>query len=1714
MSLPIVGVDPSSAAWTPPTLDGKLDDTYRLYGTATRYGDTNAHEATGLADYSAAYLYVLEDDNYVYVYYHQDQFYANDNSYGENSIHWESRTNGKRNFFDIYESDMGEFTFKDGGGNVVASFYVDQLAEDAAAPSGYSCGGVGPNSPDTSPYNDGLWLDGDPANEAYFEFWSAMDYNLNSTGYCSGGSCTCGSSGIDLLADSPDASDTYAITDPGCNAWQWLNGWEMRVSKEVFGTLGFGVVIGNHHNSPTKTCEKKSQCPADLYLAYSSIGDRVWHDLDGDGAQDSGEPGISGVTVNLIDPRHGMIIESQITDGSGEYLFEELSHMYYIVQVDEDTLPDDFNSTTLEAGQFHESYPNTVCGSDCIQRDGITYTRVYYIQLNHPEDYTAADFGYKPDSASIGDYVWSDADNDGIQDPGEPGIYGVTVNLLDGSGTPLGPTTTTNYAGWYIFTGLLPGDYKIGVDDGPTSPLAGYTLSLGPESNPNPTDTITIVDEEAYVQADFGYYKAGLGHIGDFVWFDTNNDGFVDPGEDGAGSVTLALHLNMLLDETLDPEDPLIADSITNSSGYYSFDGLVLNQNYLVTVTDSNGILDGFTITTYWGDDPVPSVDPLDLDRYNDPAPITLTDAVPSVDWVDFGYNSPGLIGDTVWFDWNQDGFIDSGEIGVGGVTVTLSGDASDTTTTAADGTYQFTQLESGEYYVEITIPGGYTLSTGTPANPHGPISITGNESYLDADFGLYSDTLYEVGNLVWDDRNGDGDVDAAEEPGFPDVTLELIEDSNNNQVLDPTEPTIGQATSNGSGGYAFYGVTSGNFFVLVTDDLGVLDSYEWTDGEDDTDNNSQVTPYPINVSGDINWADFGYYDPTPTWVNLTSFEAYTQGGQVVVEWETSAEVNTIGFNLYRKNAGSSDYREANTDLLPSLLDGSIGGTYRYIDRGAVPGSSYTYKLVEVDSNGDEHTYGPFDIFIRPGSRGPSMSSTYSRVPNQIDAPGAPATTETYISQENQPEAAPQGQYQIFMPFVTPAHQQIPQVSGTAKLTLQEDGLYYLSAADIASALNIRLWQARELIKDNRLQLANKGASIAYFPDEVHEGIFFLGLGIDSIYTEDNVYWLSDAQGTQIELLGGPRRSSTAAGTFLEVLDSEEEHHQALALFSDPAADFWLWDYFIANDVTHGSKSFTFSSDGTASSGSASLLLRFKGGTDTGANPDHHALIRVNGTQIGEIHWNGTTAHDHTINFDQGLLNDGSNTIEITAILDGGVPYSVFYLDSFQLSYQRHYLAVENSLFASAEGHSVLTIGGFSEPGIMVFEVTNPIAPKLLTSTTIDHASEGFQASFQTASAESRYLALNRSAALTPLSLTTTTPSNLKSSGNQADYLVITTPDLQSSAESLASYRQGQGHTSMVVTVEDIYDEFNHGIPNPDAIRDFLSFAFSNWSLKPKYVLLAGEGTVDYKDNLGYGDNLIPPILVNTSFGLFASDNTLADVVGDDGLADFAIGRIPVSSQPELDAAVSKIIAYESSSGAWQSNIIMLADNPDPGGDFTGDSDDLSALIPPAYNVEKIYLSQQSLGDARQSLIDGINSGAALVNYMGHSGMDRLAQEGLLKTSDVDSLTNGNRLPIITALSCVVARFELPGFDAIGEALFLDQDGGAIAIWAATGLSYNTPAKAATEDFMNAALLGGASILGDGIKQAQDAYAASGNPFSLLDVFTLIGDPALRMKIQ
>jgi hypothetical protein len=969
-------------AWEAPTLDGKLDPVYRQRGAITRYSDGATHVLTGESDMSAATLYVLEDDTHVYIYYHQDLYSENDNSYGDNSIHWATlKHNGKwhdreRGFGEIVESDKGEFTFIDRAGGVAAHFYVDQLSSESGTPSGYSCLGFSGSSEDSQ------WLDGYVSEEDrdLIEVTSAMAYNLNETGYCDGGVCGCG--GVDLLSDSPEAYGTYQVVDEDCGDWQWQNGWEMKLDKEIFHELGFGVVIGDHHNSPTKACHTHAHCAPLLEVAQGSIGDQIWYDVNRDGLQQSGEPGLGGVRVELIDPRDGRVIESQLTGGGGDYVFEMLSNEYYIVRVDESTLPSGFSSTNYEVGDFKEGYVNDrsygdhPCDVDhgCLQRDGATYERIFYIDLDYGQDYGAADFGYVPGDATkavIGDYVWSDASHDGVQDPGEPGIGGVALELLaddDGDGTfdDVVDSTTTGDGGAYRFINVDPGTYKVGVADSSFdagAALDGYTVTSGPHSpGADVTAPIDVGTGDVYLGADFGYYQDDLGSIGNVVWYDADQDGEQDAGEEGAEGVTVDLYLDKAPKAELDGNDSLIATAVTTSTGGYLFRGLELGEDYLVTVSDRDGVLTGFDVTTYWGDDDEaictldaslpddhPTCDPLDLDRYNAPVPVHLTASLPDWPWADFGYSGDGVIGDVVWYDADQDGVQGGGEIGVPGVELQLyyangqpydrktSGPGSSGTqpyilSTGSAGAYHFRGLPAGDYEVGMTLPPGYSLSPGTPDNPHDNdgedddgINLEASERYPDADFGLYRADAYTIGDTVWYDGNGDGTRDDGES-GIANVTLALYEDSDGDGVLDATEPLLGEVTTGADGEYTFYGAVDGeDYLVRVTDKHGVLTDYDLTAG---------MTPWALTIEGasrdDI---DFGYVGDRETAIvgDTVWYDADGDG----VEDATESGIANVVVELYQDDGDGSF---GGGDSLVGTAYTDADGRYLF---GDLPAGSY-----------------------------------------------------------------------------------------------------------------------------------------------------------------------------------------------------------------------------------------------------------------------------------------------------------------------------------------------------------------------------------------------------------------------------------------------------------------------------------------------------------------------------------------------------------------------------------------------------------------------------------------------------------------------------------------------------------------------------------------------------------------------------------------------------
>ncbi|MCK1244256.1 carboxypeptidase regulatory-like domain-containing protein [Streptococcus uberis] len=402
------------------------------------------------------------------------------------------------------------------------------------------------------------------------------------------------------------------------------------------------------------------------FVKVHTIGDTVWEDSNKDGVQDSGEPGIPGVTVTLTNPDGST--ETTTTDEKGHYEFTDLPDGDYTVTFE---TPDGYTPTT----------PNT--GDDTKDSDG----QVVKVTVEGNDNPTI-DSGFVKETYTIGDYVWEDTSKDGIQDAGEPGIPGVNVTITYPDGST--KTTSTDSNGYYEFTELNDGDtytvtfetpdgYKPTVsnndDDSKDSDGATVTVTI------NGADDLTL---------DSGFVK-DLHTIGDTVWEDTDKDGTQDAGEPGIPGVTVIL---------TNP-DGSTETTTTDENGHYEFTDLP-NGDYTVTFETPNG----YTPTTSnTGDDTKDSdgqVVKVTVDGSDNPT-------------IDSGFvKEVHTIGDTVWEDTNKDGIQDAGEPGIPGVTVTLTNPDGTTVTTRTDanGHYEFTELPNGDYTVTFETPDGYTPTT------------------------------------------------------------------------------------------------------------------------------------------------------------------------------------------------------------------------------------------------------------------------------------------------------------------------------------------------------------------------------------------------------------------------------------------------------------------------------------------------------------------------------------------------------------------------------------------------------------------------------------------------------------------------------------------------------------------------------------------------------------------------------------------------------------------------------------------------------------------------------------------------------------------------------------------------------------------------------------------------------------------------------------------
>jgi hypothetical protein len=315
------------------------------------------------------------------------------------------------------------------------------------------------------------------------------------------------------------------------------------------------------------------------------------------------------------------------------------------------------------------------------------------------------------------------------------------------------------------------------------------------------------------------------------------------------------------------------------------------------------------------------------------------------------------------------------------------------------------------------------------------------------------------------------------------------------------------------------------------------------------------------------------------------------------------------------------------------------------------------------------------------------------------------------------------------------------------------------------------------------------------------------------------------------------------------------------------------------------------------------------------------------------------------------------------------------------------------------------------------------------------------------------------------------------------------------------------------VTLEEIYSEFGFGEEIPKAIKDFVAYTYHHWKRPPRYVLLLGDGTFDFKDYLGTGVvNRVPPLMTLTTYLETASDPTYAAVNGEDLMPDLAIGRLPAATVEELEKMVAKIVAWESSGNTLQGRTILVADNPDRGGDFVADAENLAATILSPTELERIYLSELGTTATRDKIRQAFDEGASLMSYIGHGSIHLWADENILNIDDMVNLAPQAEQPLLLTMNCLNGYFHFPYFDALSETLVKAEDKGAIAAFAPSGLSLNDAAHVYHQKVLEALLQGDHERLGDAVMSAQSAYAETGTFPELLSIFHLIGDPGMKLR--
>lgn len=536
--------------------------------------------------------------------------------------------------------------------------------------------------------------------------------------------------------------------------------------------------------------------------------------------------------------------------------------------------------------------------------------------------------------------------------------------------------------------------------------------------------------------------------------------------------------------------------------------------------------------------------------------------------------------------------------------------------------------------------------------------------------------------------------------------------------------------------------------------------------------------------------------------------------------------------------------------------------------------------------------------------------------------------------------------------------------------------------------------------------------------------------------------------------------------------------------------------------------------------------------------------VTANGVSAGDIKINGlrgsySETHSSLDSLKKSLPFDGEDKLELEVAYSSSGAQVIYLsrLDFIRVEYTRQ-LKLRNGEvafgYSSADGSDRLRISG-ADGSTQLWDVTSPAAPR-----RIDVAADGNgNIDFNALPGQHKYIAFTPGSVATEVTGSTVISNQDIHAMATPDMLIIAPEQFMSAARKLAEKHASADDMDVVVLKpEQIYNEFSSGSPDVSAFRKLLKMWYDRDPEKMRYCLLMGRATYDNRmltptvKNAGYPRVPIwQSVNSSTETGSYCTDNFIGmlddcdkHVMGS-AKVRVAVGRMPVKTASEANAAVDKLIAYMDNDdfGSWRNQVMVIADDADYGEHLKQAQKVIAGLESQgngeSFLYERLYLDSYPLGtastsksypDARNRMFKLWDDGVGFIDFIGHGNPTSLTHENLLTYSDVVSMTN-KRLPIMLAATCEFMRFDSDNVSA-AELLWLNSNGGTIAFIAANRKVYITNNgnlnEAIAKNFFRRDSNGHARRLGD-------IYVGGLNDYPATDDnrhrYALMGDPAMKI---